>query len=348
MLPVKKIGYFYADFPREIIYAFGWTPVQLLPTGPTVAGSEAFLPRNFCTLTKSLLALSLDGQGPCLDGVVFTSNCDAQRRLYDVWREYLPVQALAFLDVPRLRTPAARERFARLLGDLVAAWEERFGQRLSPEALAQAIQVYNHQRRLWQEVQARWLEGRMATRRYYDLRRLCLTNDPVWANERLAEALEGARERETMPLSGPRVLLLGSLAVNEELVGLVEEDGGRIVGEDSAVGELRAVVGVAPGSDVREMLHAIATAYLARPPAPRQRDLGGRLAWVKGLADSRQARGVICSYYKFCDLYLSEFPPLREALATAGYPVLLIEDEGESGLSGQVRTRVQAFLEMLR
>ena len=65
------------------------------------------------------------------------------------------------------------------------------------------------------------------------------------------------------------------------------------------------------------------------------------------LLDERHVRGVIALYPKFADAYLAEYIGLAELFRARGLPALLLEDDGESGFSGQQRTRVEAFLEVL-
>jgi benzoyl-CoA reductase/2-hydroxyglutaryl-CoA dehydratase subunit BcrC/BadD/HgdB len=78
------------------------------------------------------------------------------------------------------------------------------------------------------------------------------------------------------------------------------------------------------------------------------RDFPRRLDYLSRLITDRGIEGVTCSYHKFCDLFMSEYPVLRKAMQDRDLPVLLLEDEGEAILSGQHRTRLEAFLELLR
>jgi benzoyl-CoA reductase/2-hydroxyglutaryl-CoA dehydratase subunit BcrC/BadD/HgdB len=72
------------------------------------------------------------------------------------------------------------------------------------------------------------------------------------------------------------------------------------------------------------------------------------MEYLSEVAAKRQVDGVVASLYKFCDLFMSEFPVLRKTFQARDVPVLLLEDEGEATLSGQHRTRLEAFLEVLR
>jgi len=57
--------------------------------------------------------------------------------------------------------------------------------------------------------------------------------------------------------------------------------------------------------------------------------------------------GVIIETMKFCDIWGYEAAALAKALREAGTPVLRIEREYAPGAEGQLRTRVQAFLESM-
>ena len=59
-------------------------------------------------------------------------------------------------------------------------------------------------------------------------------------------------------------------------------------------------------------------------------------------------RGTIGYTVKFCDPYLARLPAVREAFRDAGLPLLLLEGDCTMGSIGQQRTRIEAFVEMLR
>ena len=59
------------------------------------------------------------------------------------------------------------------------------------------------------------------------------------------------------------------------------------------------------------------------------------------------ARGVISHVLKFCDPYLARLPTIRQALRDAGLPMLALERELNVSGEGQLKTRIQAFLEQI-
>ncbi|MFQ5343649.1 MAG: 2-hydroxyacyl-CoA dehydratase [Anaerolineae bacterium] len=356
--PGRTVGLFSSEVPRELLYALGCTPVRVFPTVGTATAAEAHLPRNFCALARLILAGFLEDDEPGLDAVIFTDEDDATRRLHDVWRECVPVPVWGFVEVPRAATPLAASRYADTLTRLAADLEAHTGQPLTTGGLRRAINVYNEQRSLLADLKHRWLTGTVDTTAYRRLRRMALTRDPVVANEQLRQALRehdkgtrGQGDKETRRLgnaaipsisppllvspsphplvslspSHPRLLLLAELAAPAGLVRLIEAHGARVVAEDSDLDE-RDLVGPVPAEagTVKELLLALAQAYLARPPGPRMRDLPRRLEYLSGLVTERRITGAICAYSKFCDLYLAEFPVLQAHLKGLGVPVLLL------------------------
>jgi benzoyl-CoA reductase/2-hydroxyglutaryl-CoA dehydratase subunit BcrC/BadD/HgdB len=351
----RRVGICSAGVPRELLWAVGCLPVRMFPTAAKPTPAEAYLPRNFCSLTKLLLSSYLEGDAPALDAVVFTDEDDATRRLHDVWPTCVRIPVWGFLEVPRNGGPHAVSRFAGLLAALATELATHTGRPLTAARLRAAIDLYNRQRHLLVALRQRWLDGALPTPAYRRLRQMALTEAPTSANDALQEALTATDHDAADPLvaSGTtspslRTLLLAELAAPVALVRQIEASGARIVGEVSGLDEL-AVNEPVPtvGDSVEALLTALAEAYLNQPPAPRLRTVSQRIAYVTHLAEQRAAHAVICAYSKFCDLYLAEYPVLRTELERVERPLLLLELEDDT-LSGQHRTRVEAFLEMVR
>ena len=97
-------------------------------------------------------------------------------------------------------------------------------------------------------------------------------------------------------------------------------------------------------------IDAIARRILEHMPCPRMLDqYPKRLANLLEAVKQYRVDGIICERLKFCDLWGGEIEMLRRSLKQeAGIPVLVLErDYATAGGAGQLRTRVQAFLETL-
>ena len=87
---------------------------------------------------------------------------------------------------------------------------------------------------------------------------------------------------------------------------------------------------------------------MAAPPCPtRATDPDVRLRHLEALLDRSGARGVLVHVVKFCEPELFDVPAIRRTCAARGVPLLYLEGELEASLSGQVVTRLEAFVEMV-
>ena len=98
--------------------------------------------------------------------------------------------------------------------------------------------------------------------------------------------------------------------------------------------------------DSNEPLDALANRYLAIPTA-RMVDTESRWNYLLRMAEDFRVDGVVYFTLKFDDIYLFEYPHIRNKFQKAGHPVLFIEAENFWTSLGQIETRVQAFIEML-
>ena len=111
----NSIGYFCSLVPAEIITAAGLRPVRVKGKAETTAAADAYMYPNMCPYVKSLFADGLDGGKAACDGVVFSRSCDCMRRLYDVWKAYIPSGFVYMLEVPKNYDDLAVDYFASQL-----------------------------------------------------------------------------------------------------------------------------------------------------------------------------------------------------------------------------------------
>lgn len=350
------IGYFSPYLPPEIVWACGMTPVRLRP-GTSQAAAEGFLPRNFSVEARALLASALDGnfstssgQALAIEAAIFLDEDDTSRRFFDVWRASVDIPALGLVALPRLNNDLACQRYADALTELAASLGTISGQSLTMGGLRRAVGLYNEQRALLRDFRQRWIDGGLSAGDWYDLRWLALTTDPVSANAELTASLGQMPLPARPPGGGPRLFVLSGMHVPRQFLTFLETCGARVVAEDSEADERTLTEPVSLALDSGQMdfhIRGLAAAYLNKPSSPRPNALLRRLASITQLLNTRQVQGVIAMYPKFADSYLAEYIGLSELFRERGLPALLLEDDGESGFSGQQRTRIEAFLEVL-
>ena len=75
--------------------------------------------------------------------------------------------------------------------------------------------------------------------------------------------------------------------------------------------------------------------------------LAERTNSIKAMVEQSQADGVVFQRLRYCDLWGGEQLDIRKKMRDAGIPLLTLEREYKLGATGQMKTRVQAFLEQL-
>ena len=135
-----------------------------------------------------------------------------------------------------------------------------------------------------------------------------------------------------------------------DMIRLIEESGALVVADRFCFGALpgREVILL---NDSEDALTQVCRHYMYASECARymnREKIDGRREYVDRLAKGYHADGIIYEQMKFCDYWAYErmvgSHVLREEY---GYPVLSIERPYAIGSSGQIRTRVQAFVESI-
>jgi len=147
----------------------------------------------------------------------------------------------------------------------------------------------------------------------------------------------------------PRLMLSGCpMAVpNWKLPYIVESSGAVIVGEESCIGTRNTRDLVDEGAGTLEaMLDAIVDRYMRIDCACFTPNTE-RLEHIVQMAGDLRVRGVIHYALSFCQPYAMEAYKVEKALKAKGLPVLTIETDYGMEDVEQLKTRVEAFVEML-
>ena len=347
----KIVGTFCSYAPEEIILAAGAHPYRLFGSGEKIQLAEAHLQSYCCSLVRGSLEDALSGRLEFLDGVVFPHTCDSIQRLSDIWR--LNVPACFHLDVVlpvKLDTEGAAQYLIDVLKRFRGELGEKLGKQISDDALRAAIRTMNR--------------IRAALTRIYDLkgeRPEILKGSDLYALVRASMVMERTRaaslleevaaEMEKRSASKAaawpkkRIFLSGGVCNHPDVCTIIEEAGGEAVGDDLCTGS-RYFSGLV--DEKADPVEAVAARVLARVVCPaKHRGLTDRADHLIRLVRERQARGVIFFLLKFCDPHAFDYPYLKEALDRERIPSMLLEVEDRLPADGQLRTRFEAFIEMI-
>ncbi len=343
----RLIGYFCTYTPEELLHAAGFTPVRIVGQERNVDLADGHLQGYCCSLARTDLDMALAGDLACLEGAVFVQTCDTMQRLSDIWRLNTGFAYHGDFVMPaRLGDPLAERYLVEELRAFRAALQEYAGTPISDEALRESIRIYNRNRELLGRLYERLATGADIT----GTEVLAAVMAGMWMrkekhNEMLEKVLDGL-DGSTSPDAGKvRLLISGSVVTTPDFTEMVEGLGARIVDDDLCCGH-RYIEGQT--STDGDPLEAIARRLSERVICPAKHSpLSDRASYLTGKAKDTGAKGAIFFLQNFCDPHAFDFPWLRERLQADGVAVLLLESQLQTPALEQMRTRVEAFLEMI-
>ncbi|MDO9262563.1 MAG: 2-hydroxyacyl-CoA dehydratase family protein [Desulfosalsimonadaceae bacterium] len=346
----QKIGFACAYTPLPLIDAAGYAPFRILPVGDCPDQAGHLLHDNLCPNIKRILDRAMSADLPDLAGSVFINSCDAMRRMADAWNEIRKNDRTILLDLPATADDLSISFFRDELVRAANALGDWRGEAISPEAVNRSIDKYNEISRLLMKIAPKFHQGSIegggaALQTVYNQAATSSLDDTLARLKQLQDAPDADAQKN----NGVPVYLFGNVMPDPEAFTMIESCGARIVNDDFCTGS-RMFTPVADG-DTGDVFLRLSKAMLTRPPCARTFDPArpGKIAEdVLNNAKAAHAMGVIGHTVKFCDPYLERLPFIRETLKDAGMPLLLLEGDCTLRSIGQQKTRIEAFIEMLR
>jgi bcr-type benzoyl-CoA reductase subunit C len=346
----KIVGTFCSYAPEEIIVAAGGHPLRLFGTGEKIRLAEAHLQSYCCSLVRGALEDALGDRLSFLDGVVFPHTCDSIQRLSDIWRLNIAHGFHLDLVLPvKLDTPSARQYLVDVLNRFRVELGAKLGVAITDDDLRTAIALYNRIRGAMAQIHQLTGDrpGILKGSDLYTLTRTAMIMDRTRLApllEEIVSELERAPE-EAAETERKRIILSGGVCNHPDIFTVIEEAGGRVVGDDLCTGS-RSFSG--PIDEKAEPIAAIAERLLGRVVCPaKHTGLTDRADRLVRLTREKRAQGVVFFLLKFCDPHAFDYPYLKEALDRAGIASMVVEVEDRLPADGQLRTRFEAFTEMI-
>jgi len=353
----KVIGTFCVFVPEELVLAADAIQVGLC-AGAEIGkeAAEKILPRNTCALIKSFVGFKMARLCPYLEScdlVVGETTCDGKKKAYEIFADYAPLHVM---EIPQMKQPCDRDLWKAEILRFREEIERVTGAKLTAPRLQEAIRLVNARRQVLQRLNRlrAAVPAPISGRDVLLINQISFYDDPGRFTARIGELCDELEERikagqGVAPANTPRLMLSGCpMAVpNWKLPFLVESSGAVIVGEESCIGarNTRDLVDES-GETLEAMLDAIADRYLridcaCFTPNPE------RLEHIVAMARDLRADGVIHYGLSFCQPYAIEAFKVEKALKDAGVPMLSIETDYSMEDVEQLKTRVEAFVEML-
>ena len=353
----KVFGTFCVYVPDEVVIAANGIVTGLCGGSQFwVPDGEKVLPKSTCPLIKASIGDRLGKTCPFFrlaDMYVGETTCDGKKKAWEILGEDVPMH---IMDIPQMKRPEDIERWAGEIKKFAKVVEDLTGNQITIETLNAAIKTVNEKRK----AMARVYDARKAEKLPISgkdallMSQIAFFDDPARCAQmcnKLADELEQRIEDgvTVFPVGTKRIMLTGTpLAIpNWKLHHIVETSGAAVVCEEMCTGT-RYFENL-----VEEDCKTLDEAYMALAQRYMKTNCAcftpntGRIDDLLRLAKEYKVDGVIDVNLKFCCLYDTEGYHVERAMKAAGIPVLGIETDYTDTDAEQLKTRVQAFVEML-
>jgi benzoyl-CoA reductase/2-hydroxyglutaryl-CoA dehydratase subunit BcrC/BadD/HgdB len=352
----KFVGFYCIFAPQELIVAADAVPVTLCSTKEEpIADGEKYLPRNFCPLLKSSYGFAITGKCAFFNNAEFIigeTTCDGKKKMFEMMGAFKP---LVVLELPQSAKGEIQQQYWRSeVARCKKEIEKRLHVTITDEKMRAAISDMNEQRGLMREL-ALLNTAVPAPLAATDMLKVMWARNftfdrPAFNKElkSLIAELNGmaAKGEGPAPKTAKRIIVTGvpTGVGSEKVIRILEESGAAVVYIENCAGMKQYLDDVSTSGSP---LEAIADKYLATPCSCMSPNTG-RLELLENLVPEYHADGVVDITWTGCHTYNVESRILGDYLSRHGnVPFIQIETDYSQGDIGQIRTRIEAFLEMI-
>lgn len=353
-------GAFCQYTPSEIIYAAGLYQVALCGRSPDpIKTAETRLPANLCPLIKASYGHALEESCPYAyfsDVVVGETTCDGKKKMYELLGELKPMQVIHLPNVPDYER--SLEMWTEEIRAFAKGLEEKFNVTITDDMLNESIEWCNKERiqaaRIYElgkydppAITGTKMNDIMEGEQYMFDREAKYNKINVILDQCEKNWHDGIYPYEPDP-NRPRLIVSGGGygGVSAKTINVMEELGGAIVCYEGCCG-ISSRRRLVDEDRSRDPYVRIAEKYIEVPCAvvsPNYR----RMDQVRETIKEWHADGYVSITLHSCNPFAIETENIRRVCEEMDIPLLHIETDFYPGDAGQIRTRIEAFLEMIR
>lgn len=348
------------QIPEPLLNLPGSFSVRLrAPRTGSIEMGTYYMTSLLCEGCRAILERAMEGGYEFLDCIIAPDACSQMNRCIEniehlnlCNKEHFFV---SYADVPLKSDESALRHYVKQMRiHVLEPLHENLGLDISDEALKKAVEEQNTISRLITEMGDYRKEENPRITGYefavFCLATYCCPKDALIPI--LSETVEELKNRKPDEKNNyrARVVMVGSEIDNPDLIRLTEEAGALVVADRFCFGSLpgRQVIEL---HDTEDVLTQVCRQYIEWGQCPRFMDtikIKKRQEYVESLAREYHADGIIYQQLKFCDYWGYERVRGNRVMREEyGYPVLSVDHPYVVGNSGQLRTRVQAFVESI-
>lgn len=343
--------------PQEILDAGGIGSVGLCGTSnETIPDAEKVLPKNLCPLIKSTYGFAMTEKCPYTyfsDIIIGETTCDGKKKMYELLGEIKDVHVM---HLPQGKDrPYIYDNWYQECVYLKEVLEKKFDIEITEEKLREAAKKRNELRKLYVEMyqlQKNVPPVMKGTDIMIAMQKGTFSLDVDTQIENIKQLIKESKEnyfeKGERPASKKekRILITGcpSGGLIEKVGIVIEENGGVIVCKDDCGGERTNTQMIDENAD--DIMRAISDRYMeinCSVFTPND----ARIENTLNMVEEYKVDGVIELVLQACHTFNVEAAKMERAVEDMGVPYMKLETDYSKSDSGQIETRIAAFIEML-
>ncbi|MDF2873313.1 MAG: 2-hydroxyglutaryl-CoA dehydratase, D-component [Anaerocolumna sp.] len=352
----KVVGMYCVFSPQEIAIAADAITVTLCGTKQEpIEDAEKELPRNLCPLIKSSYGFAVTGKCPYFhfsDVLLAETTCDGKKKMYELMGKIKPMH---IMNLPQTaQGEEALELWKNEMNRFKSFLEQQFNVEITDEKLKAAIKLMNRERSAMKRLHklnahkpapmtgmdmmlSQWLKGFNVDK---EAGIELIERVIIEVEEQMSKGIYAFDEK------APRILLTGCPigSGSEKVLKILEESGASVVALENCTGYKGLDVMVDENIDP---ITALAEKYLSTPCSCMSNN-NGRLDLIERLAKEYQVDGVVDLTWQACHTYnIESFTVKNFVKDKLNLPFIQIETDYSDSDAGQIKTRVEAFIETI-
>lgn len=345
------VGSFCPYAPPEVILAAGALPIRFRGAGSADTSlGDALMSGRTCTYVRHVMSLVLGGEYDFLDGEISLNTCDHVRRAADVFVKKSGIGFHGFVSVTRATRESLYPYYLEELRNLLNGLCRQAGSEATDDALRESIAVYNRLRDRLRALEAlqRQDPPRLSGAESLTAHVASQVLPPEVFIEIADRLIEELRARPPLQRPRARLLLIGAELDEPDYVAALESQGATVVADRLCFGARSVLDPI--DAEAEDPLDAIARASFFRPSCARMMgDFPARWEATKAQAELAGVEGVVFARVVFCDPWGADAHNITNRIQTEpdGLPILILTREYGIVPTGQLRTRIQAFVERI-
>lgn len=354
------LGYTCYHIPEVLLNCGNCFSVRLrAPRTGSMDIATYYMSNFLCGYSKAILERAIEGGYNFLNALLASETCSEMNRAAEHFELLNLVENdkffLTFLDMPfKIADHTVKHYVNQTRLKILDKLTEVYGVDTSDAALLKAVEEHNEVCRIITEIGEYRKEDnpRITGYEYHILSLVSYCCPKALILPKLRETAEELKTREPDAKKNFRakIVVVGSEMDDPDFTALIEDSGALVVADRYCFGSMpgREEIIINPDEDV---LTQICKHYLRTSQCPRymsHEKVQERRDYVKHLVDEYHADGVMYEQLKFCEYWGYERALASYVMSNDyGVPTAAVDRQYTASASGQLRTRVQAFVESL-